>query len=585
MAHLRLLAACAFTFYVTACAMGGSGGPSPDETTAPSKVVDLAKDNPKEAETKPEKRVTDALQAAKQAYDERAFEAAHRYAETAENLVIERKVKDRGYRATALNIQAYALLQLGLIEDYRPRDLPGYVRGAISKFNAALEIEPNSFRAKLGLSMCRFRRHSVNIVKSEKVGEGVLFLSQLERSMETAFSEKDAAQRQAAFYAAWKEFTTFNEGRTKLVAVYEIFHDPMSVEVNPKNGTRPDAPRLSRLGVNGKAGAAYSEEDEVLDVTEIKHILQDGKEGKTLEGKDRVTALASLNRIRSYWRDVRHYWRTKALEDLQSSRDGLLELRDRDIKEKRGRDKMRYFWIDRDLGFVFTALGAFFLDLAFEDIRYALLSEGAPTPRLELMARARFISDEYASDNKKQAKRNYEAALTYYVSFVQEHERFEVFMLGKAEKADFNDSTENPFLVDLQARYRSEMLESVQEERSMRRAIILEECAMVIDPLYQICDLERALVFAAKLKAMDPKDPIHHFVRATAYFERGKASQKRKELETAKSDYLNARDEYEAFVRASSVLDDAMRKRARLRIEDCDAALRRIDVSKSAGGD
>ena len=88
MAYLRLSAICVVCVYLTACAMGG-GGPSPDETTAPSKVVDLGKDNPKDAETDPEKRVTDALQAAKSAYDEQAYEAAHRYAETAENLVVE----------------------------------------------------------------------------------------------------------------------------------------------------------------------------------------------------------------------------------------------------------------------------------------------------------------------------------------------------------------------------------------------------------------------------------------------------------------------------------------------------------------
>jgi hypothetical protein len=129
------------------------------------------------------------------------------------------------------------------------------------------------------------------------------------------------------------------------------------------------------------------------------------------------------------------------------------------------------------------------------------------------------------------------------------------------------------------------MLESVREERGMRRAIILEECAMVIDPLYQLCDLEKALVFAAQLKSLDPKDPIHHFVRATAYWERAKASLAKKENETAKSDYSNARSEYEAYLKASSILDVGMRKRSRERIDDCEAAERRIDVSKSAGGD
>ena len=585
MAYLRLSAICVVCFYLTACAMG-SGGPSPDETTAPSKVVDLGKDNPKEAETDPEKRVTDALQAAKSAYDEQAYEAAHRYAETAETLVVEKKVKDRGYRATALNIQAYSLLQLGLIEDYRPRDLPGYVRGALTKFHNALELQPESFRAQLGLCMCRFRRHSVNIVKAEKLGEGVLFLSRLEAELKIAFAEQDNAKRQTEFFTAWKQFGVLNDGRAKLLEIYEIFHDPMTVPIDEKSGTRPEAPRITRFAVKrDAAGAAYTEEMEVQDVTDLKYVIQDGKEGKALDQKDSVAAFAALNRIRSYWQDVRHYWRTKALDDLQKARDGQLELRQRDIDEKKGRDKMRYFWIDRDLGFTFTALGAFFLDLAFEDARNKVLAEGKSLDRLELLARAKIISDDYVSVSKNEAKRNYEAALSYYVSFVQEHERFEMYMLNKAEKADFNDSTENPFLVDLQARYRSEMLDSVREERGMRRAIILEQAAMVIDPLFQLSDLERALVFAAKLKALDVKDPIHHFVRATAYFEHAKLSMTRKELETAKSDYQNAREEYDAFVRASSIVEEAMRKRARDRQEDCEQALRRIDVSKNAGGD
>lgn len=587
MAYLRLLAVCVVAVYITSCAMGGAGGPSADETTAPSKVVDLGKDNPKEAETDPEKRVTDALQAAKAAYDEQAYQAAHRYAETAENLVTEKKVKDRGYRATALNIQAYSLLQLGLIEDYRPKDLPGYVRGAISKFNGALEFEPDSYRAKLGLCMCRFRRHSVNIIKAEKLGEGVLFLSQLESVLKAAFAEDDKTKRQEAFFKAWKQFGTLNEGRARLLEISEIFHDPMSVPRDPETGTRPEAPRISRAPAREgeKHGEPYSEESEVQDVTDLKYVISDGKEGKPLDAEDRATAFAALNRVRSYWRDVRHYWRVKALEDLQESRNGQLELRKRDIDEKKGREKMRYFWIDRDLGFTFTALGSFFLDLAFEEARNQVLAEGKALDQLETQARAKIISDSFVSKHKIEAKRNYEAALSYYVSFVQEHERFETYMLTKAEKADFNDSTENPFLVDLQARYRSEMLENVKEERGMRRAIMLEECALVVDPIFQIRNLERALVFAAKLKALDPKDPIHHFVRATAYFESARAAQAGEELEKAKSDYQNAREEYDAYLRASSIVEEAMRKRARARQQDCDTALRRIDVSKNAGGE
>jgi hypothetical protein len=586
MAYLRLFAVCLAAIYVTACAFGGNGGLSPEETTAPSKIVDLGKDNPKEAETDPEKRVSDALQAAKSAYDDQNFEAAHKYAEIAENLVIEKEVKDRGYRATALNIQAYSLLQLGLIEDYRPQDLPGYVRGALTKFKNALAIEPNSFRAQLGLHMCQFRRHSVNIVKSEKLGEGVLCLSELEHVFKLALAEADKTKRIALFNQAWRLYGMLSTGRNKLLEIYEIFHDPMTMALDEKTGTRADAPRLGRQPAKpGDKAVEYSEEQEIQDVTDLKYVIQDGKDGKQLSKDDTVGAYAALNRIRSYWRDVRHYWRVKALQDLQDSRDGQLKLRQRDLDEKKGKEKMRYFWIDRDLGFTFTALGAFFLDIAFEDARNQVIAEGKPLEYLEVLARAKVISADFKSKSKDLAKENYEASLSYYVSFVQEHERFEIYMLNKAEKADFNDATENPFLVDLQSRYVSEMLESVREERGMRRAIILEECAMVVDPLYQICDLERALVFAAKLKSMDPKDPIHHFVRATAYYERAKAFLAKKENETAKSDFINAREEYDAYVRASSILDNALRKRARERHDDCDSALRRIELSKSAGGD
>ncbi len=585
MAHFRLLVICCVAAFVTACSMGGNSKPSPEETGA--QPTDLFKGNDPKNETDPEKRVNDMLQQAKSAYDEGTYEAAHRYAETAERLVVEKKVKDRGYRATALNIQAYALLQLGLVDDYRPQSMPGYVRGSLSKFEEAMKLSPDSFRAKLGVALCQFSRHATNVSKSEKLGEGVFCLHEIETTLSMAFDSKDPVKARAHFNRAGDLYALLVRGREKLLELHEVFHDPSSVPLDPKTRTRPEAPRLTRRSMDRNGNAIeFSEEQETMAVADLKWIIDAARDGKELEPDDPRRSLEAASTVRSYWQDVRFYWRKKALQDLQESRDQFLELCDRDMRDKRKSDKMRYFWIDRDLAFVFSSLGAFFLDMAFEDARLKALTEGRPLNEIEARARELIVDPKHSMPHKLDAKKNYESALSYFNRFVQQHEQFERLMITKAEKADFNDVTENPFLVDLQARYRSEMLESVSEERGMRRSIILEECALVIDPLYQNSDLDRALIFAGQLKSLDPKDPIHHFVRATAYYERAARYLIDKENENAVADYKDGRDEYQAYMRASSVTTDSgQRKVARQRIEECDRHIKEMEVIKSAGGE
>ena len=578
--------ALAAAFLLASCGIGGAGERSREEEEGRVSGDDLLRRNDPGTETDPEKRVNDMLQQAKAAYDDGTYQAAHRYAEQAERLVREKKVKDKGYVATAINIQAYSLLQLGLVDDYRPEGMPGYVRGALTKFEDALRVSPDSFRAQLGLALCKFRRHGVNVSKSEKLGEGVLCLAQIEATLHRAFEAKEEATRRAEFKRASDLYAVLISGRDKLLAIYEIFHDPSSMPLDPNTRTRPEAPRLPRREVDSRGRPVeFGEERETLVIKDLQWVIETARDGGNLRAEAPQLARESAALVRTYWSDVRFYWRKKALKDLQEARDAFLELERRDREQKRGTDQMRYFWIDRDLGFVFLSMGAFFLDMAFEEARQQSLAMGRPVNEVERHARSIIIDSRVKTEYKTEARRNYESALSYFSRFVQQHEQFERLMLNKAEKADYNDVTENPFLVDLQARYRSEMLESVREERGMRRAIILEQCSLVVDPLYQNPDLEKALLFAAQLKALNPRDPIHHFVRATAYFERGAAYQAGNDPESANSDFVNARDEYQAYMRASSVVEDAaQRRRARDRVEECEKFIKAFEISKAAGG-
>ena len=129
-------------------------------------------------------------------------------------------------------------------------------------------------------------------------------------------------------------------------------------------------------------------------------------------------------------------------------------------------------------------------------------------------------------------------------------------------KARANEPEDDPFTVDLVARYARTMNSLITEERSLRQLIILEAAALVIDPLFQINDLEKAIVYAERLRALDSKDPIHHFVLATAYYSGGK--------------WQEAKGTYDAFLRDSSIMQHKQQREiARIRRSECDLEIRR----------
>ncbi len=134
--------------------------------------------------TPPAKRVADLLQEAKQQYDDRQFAMSFRYAEQAERLIKENKfpVEDE---ATAVAIQGYCLLQMGMLDDYAV-DTFGVQAGAMRKFNRVLEISPTSFRARLGMALLLFRRHGESIRKSESLDQGVIWLEQIREDAKRA---------------------------------------------------------------------------------------------------------------------------------------------------------------------------------------------------------------------------------------------------------------------------------------------------------------------------------------------------------------------------------------------------------------
>ena len=84
----------------------------------------------------------------------------------------------------------------------------------------------------------------------------------------------------------------------------------------------------------------------------------------------------------------------------------------------------------------------------------------------------------------------------------------------------------------------------------------------MIEPLFQINDLGKAIVYAERLRALDSEDPIHHFVLATAYYSDGK--------------WLEARGTYDDFLRDSSIMQHKQQREiARIRRSECDLELRR----------
>lgn len=488
--------------------------------------------------TPPEKRVADLLQEAKQQYDDRQFSMAFRYAEQAERLIQEHKfeVSDE---ATAVAIQGYCLLQMGLLEDYAVDNF-GRQSGALTKFNRVLELTPNSFRARLGMALLLFRRHGESIRKAESLDQGVLWLEQIREDARRCFAGGDDTAQRAR--EATRKYSILTANRDRYLKLGYIFRDPSSQPLD-KDGKRPEAAWLGSL----------TQAEEELALKDLGWALEDADKGVAVEAKDRDQALRAARAVADSWRKVRQYWRLAALKDLQSARDRFLVIR---------KESPNYFWVDRDLTFVYQSLGGFFLDMGLEQARLRAIAAGRLDDTLEQEARRIYTSKDFTSWEKQESKRNYEDSLKYSVSFIRAHQAFERERERAKERADFDDLNANPFLVDLVQRYRATMDELIAEERGMRASMILEAAALCIDPVFQIDDLEQALVFAEQIKALAPKNPIHYFVRATAHY--------------TDRNYADAREEYAAFLRDSSIAENAVQRRlARQRLMECDEELRR----------
>ncbi|MCC6575488.1 MAG: hypothetical protein IT462_17050 [Planctomycetes bacterium] len=548
MRHLKIVSPLVL-LVLGACSFGATPAPDPEGEGRVS--GDRLISGPGEPEMDPEARVNNLLQNAKAEYDDRHFEAAHRYAEQAERIERE-KLRGDKYRPMAINIQAYSLLQLGLVDDYTPASQPGVVKGAKTKFDLVLELKPRDFRAMLGSALCLFRRHGYNISKSEKLGEGVLVLSQVQALVDGGLSGKHTRDKSIEMLnEAAEAVKVFINGRARLLEMNEVFTDPMDVSTDARTGRRKAAPWLGLLDAD----------KEELAVNDVRWMIDDARRGASLPDDDNASLRKQLGDVKASWQAVRAYWRKSALVDLQAARDSFLELR-----EPRKGELSAYFWIDRDLAFVFTSLGGFFMDYCMDELNEAGLAAGKKIADLGKYAMKAYVDKDYKSTAKDESRKNYLAAQSYYESFIQRHEEFEKSRMGKADSTNFDDVTANPFLVDLVSRYKSEMFEAVHEERMLRKSMLLQLCALVVDPMYQVNDLDKAKVYASQLKGMDPRNPIHHFVRATACYEKG--------------EWEEALGEYDAYLKVSSIVEDAnLRKHVRDRMDLC----RRNLSTKSSG--
>lgn len=490
-------------------------------------------------ETPPDERVALLLQEAKQSYDDRYYEQSFRLAEKAQTLILENQfpIEDE---VMALNIQGYCLLQLGRIDDYFISGF-GVQKGAITKFGSALKYTPTDYRARLGVALARFRRHGDTIRKAETLGSGALFLEQAREDTRRGF-RTEGEEGKELLRDVQRRLLQFKANREKLVELGYIFNDPSTLPYNDK-GERLGAPWLGKL----------ADKDAPLVLNDAIWIIEDAIAGEALTEKDRALALNNLLKLADDWRHVQAYWRKSAMADLQASRDGLLGVRE---------SYKAYFWVDRELVFVYQSIGAFFLDIAMDQARVTAISQGATPATLEAEAKKVFLAPEFDTWEKKQSAKNYKDALSYISSFVIKHREFELSRTEAAEKKSLEDDNGNPFLVDLVQRYRATMDELVSEERNLRALMVLEAASLCVEPLFQISDIPAAISWANQYQAMYPSKPMHHFVRATAYYQ-GK-------------DWEDALREYRAFLRESSITtDDAQRKICRERILQCERELAR----------
>lgn len=519
-----------------------------DTPPPPVKGIGQGLDTP---ETPSEERIAEVLQEAKQQYDDRQFPTALRLAMQAEQLIREHKVAEDA-RYTAVNIQGYSLLQLGNLDDYSIKNF-GRQPGAATKFSLVLkeapEEYPNNFRASLGLALVKFRRHGDNIRKAESLDQGILALAQIREDIQRALAGgADAAQRKRE---AVRRCLMFAGSRTRMIELGYIFRDPSAVEMD-KDGNRSEAPWLGGL----------TQAEEELAIADVRWLLDDAMAGSAIAEADRKRGLEAADKMAESWRKVRKYWRVAALRDLQGARDDFLAITNKWPK---------YFWAQRDLTFIYQSLGGFFMDVGLEQARLQAIAAGRQDDTLEDEARRIYVSPGFESWEKTESARNYAVALQFTLAFVKSHRIFEMEREKKRDSANYDDVNENPFMVDLVQRYRQAMDELIAQERGMRAGMILEAAALCVDPLYQINDIAQAIVLAQDIKALAPSNPIHHFVRATAWY--------------TDKQYDKALEAYRAFLKESSIASDArQRDITRKRMAECEQQIRRNPPEGGAGG-
>lgn len=542
MGSMNKLLVCAVAMTLLA---GCSGPPEPESVFTPSPFSAEGVST----ETPMDERIVDLLQESKQQYDDGHYETSFRLAEQVDRLILENNFPEEDH-AMALTIQGYCLLQLGRIENYYV-DTYGMQNGAVSKFEAALKVRSEDFRAQLGIALAQFRRHGDSVLKAEALGSGVVQLESIREDFRRGMAGIETEEGKARLRESNRKLGVFKANRDKLQALGYIFRDPRTVPVRA-DGSSPEAKWLGTL----------SETDSVKAVNDMGWILEDALAGTAMSSKDRQVFETSALDLADSWRAVRKYWRLQALKDLQSARDGFLTVRKLDEQIAADTGRMVYFWVDRDLTFVFQSLGAFFLDSGLEAARMKAIAEGVSEDRLEARAKELYLDESFVSDDKLESRRNYQAALSYTESFVRKHKQFEKLRRDKADQAELGDENTNPFMVDLVKRYRNTMDELIEKERTMRAQMILEAAALCIEPLFQVSDIRKANNWANELKSLNPVDPMHHFVRATAYFQ--------------DADYETALTEYKAFMTGSSISEHANRRSlARQRIAQCEVELNR----------
>lgn len=514
-----------------------------DQPASDLRVNPLDPDATPSPQTDPATRIADALQEAKQTYDDGHYNSSMRWAQTAESLIREHNYPDHDL-AIAINIQGYCLLQRGQMEDYFVSP-DGHVEGALTKFQKVLQILPKDFRARLGIGLCNFRLHSHMVMKAETLGQGAVSLDSIQYDLVLAFSEADSARRADLLRDARRRFAQFTSNRDKLLALHYVFKD---VSKNPKfNEDRErDAPWLGTLREGEESG-------KVLDVNSA---LETAIAAGSLDSHLHRGAARDIAAVAESWRHVRNYWRKEALVRLQRARDQFLVLY---------KERPDYFWIERDLAFVYQSFGAYFLDEGLDAAQLQAIKAGTRPERLEAEARRLYLDDSNKAWAKAESGKNYKYALDFIKAFIVSHRQFEMKRIAARDKVDFNDQNSNPFLVDLVSRYRATMEELIVQERNMRASMVLEGAVLCIEPLFQNKDTPLGVRFADDLKALQPRNPIHHLVKATAYF--------------YDADYDLAKQSYEAYLQDSSVTEDLPRRNlARERIRQCE-----IHAKRNAG--